>query len=209
MERHGSSTFTPDPYAPRNVILRVRWDGSSFVRDSGEPLPDLAEGALATLVVPDLYIADPTARESLLRADTITVRIPAREVWVAVAWRHAGERARHELEYWSEPAGFVRFVMAPGPARRFALLRAEVDAEAIQVRSRADGHMRLEPIRCSVKELALHCDSLNELATRLSERFEDKRVSHSMRALDCCSLRDGDDYVRLRHVVEQAAPAQP
>lgn len=218
--------------AMKTVNIKAKFDGKTFVTPKGEALPALKKGATVEIRVIATSLADQEAVRRLTATDQVEV-LPAGTLLYAVV-RGLPDAASRDLpptRQELDDRDYLRWCLHERIRDRFAGDTAPFKPEgAVEVilqeplfmTLRGDKRPNLQPCRCEIpyfrhsgeKPEDPSATSLNHALTRISERFETTRISHSGNAfLRYFEDRDGrlqrldtiSDWPREDHPTRQAA----
>ena len=152
----------------KHLRIGVRFEGSGFVLLDGKPLPKLAEGSVADLVVAPESIKDESIRFSLTSEKSMNLLEKGATVMIGVSPNMIEDIFAEGLI----PASALSI---PSP---YLFVAVVLNAD-LWLQVRGDQEARLSSCTCTITALGAKADSLNHAFTVISQAFETKRRSHS------------------------------
>ena len=162
-----SGQLSKDRYEKR-LRIDVRFDGTSFVLPDGRPLPALAKGSVAEIVLAPECIENETVRANLTDQKSTPFLKEGAVVLVGVSPTMIESSAAEGLI----PANAVPILSA------YLFVEVKLDAD-LWLLVRGDQEARLSTALCTIPSLNTKAKSLNHAFMLISEAFETKRRSHS------------------------------
>lgn len=158
-------SFFPDP-SRKTVNIPVRVRNGAIVQADDPPLPDIADGALGDLVLPEWTIQDKIQLEALQRHTVIRLLTADSSIWIGLS----PESMQH--------------TKTPPLCRPDRLLSRFLFAEALlendlNLLIRGTKAAQLQPCRVHIPALRTTAESVNHAFTLLSTEFETRRMSHT------------------------------
>jgi hypothetical protein len=155
----------PDPLA-RTVRIPVRVTDEGLRLLNGGPIPSIESDTVAELIVPAFALRNEKQRKILTSFVAGPILPLGTRLLAGLRPRtdQKGLISKHEAD--AMPSGWPQF--------------AEIIlTQPLELAVRATKRATLKPCRCHVPALGSTADSLNHAYTKLSERFERHRISHS------------------------------
>jgi hypothetical protein len=152
----------------KRLRIGVLFDGASFLLLDGQPLPKLAKGSIAELVVAPESIEDASIRASLTGQKSIHFLAEGSLILFGVSPTMIGDK---------EAAGLVR-PEHPRILSEYLFVEVKLNAD-LWLQVRGDQEAGLSRCLCTITALGRPAESLNHAFTLISEAYETKRRSHS------------------------------
>ena len=176
------------------IPVRIRNDGNIEYFYGGE-LPEMREGTIGDLVVPEWSVADQSEVARLQQEHVVSLPDSGSEVLFAVDGRQTPAELRQHLKK----------VTAWGPKKSHAgegiidAVEVILDKTPLQLRLRGTKPAKLQGVSCSIPSLDMKARSLNHAYRLVSEHFEPKRISHSGNVFELAYVNSGGRWVSLGH----------
>jgi hypothetical protein len=162
-----SGQLSKDRYEKR-LRIGVHFDGTNFVLLDGKPLPALAKGSVAEIVLAPECIEDESIRATLTRQKSTPLLKKGAAVLVGVSPSMIeGHPAKGLI-----PAHAAPILSA------YLFVEVKLDAD-LWLLVRGDQEARLSNSPCTIPSLNKEAKSLNHAFMLISEAYETKRRSHS------------------------------
>jgi hypothetical protein len=156
----------PDPFA-RTIRLRVTLTDAYCTLPNGEPLPAIAPGTSAEIIIQATALIDPSEREKFTREDRLLLLLKQTELWARVKPDTVEEHlAAHR-------------VLKTGLGGKDGLFVVLLLVDDLYLIKRTGKSAMLDECRCHIPALGIDVASVNEAYTRISAAFEPWRRSHS------------------------------
>jgi hypothetical protein len=157
--------------------IGARFDGTSFVLLDGKPLPALAKGSVAEIVLAPECVEDATVRANLLEQKSTPFLKGGTFVLVGVS---------PTMIENPSAKGLIDDASILSP---YLFIEIKLDADLrLLVRGDQEAHLPASP--CTIPSLNKKAKSLNHAFTLISEAYETKRLSHSGNVFERAYARD-------------------
>ena len=167
------------------IPVRIRTNGG-IEYFYGGALPEMGDGTIGDLVVPERSITD--QREvSRLQQEHVVRFLPPRSV---ILFAVDGTNTPAELEQHLKEA--ITLGMKKSHAIELTLNRIP-----LRLRLRGTKPAMLEGVPCWIPSLQIEAKSLNHAYRLVSERFEPSRISHSGNVFELGYFKSGDTWISL------------
>jgi hypothetical protein len=195
----------PDKFA-RTVRLLVRFEDGLWRLSNGEPLPKLKEDTLAELIVPVYELVKQEDRDRWTAEHRRVMYPKGTSLWAKVSGKGGVPRKAN---------GCAQRIIWPCGLGSVVEIRLTAD---LQLLLRPGKMALLEPCACAIPVLDATAASLNEAYTRISQKYEPHRRSHTGSAFKFVHYDDGkvlrplDDrrlQMELEGVQKPEAPGTP
>lgn len=197
MKIHQRGEFTAEKYAEQ-VVIHAVFDGKKLVQSDGRPLPRMAEGARVQIRVPAVYL-QLSEDENHLKQEEMREFLPHGSiVFAAVDLRGIKDRIyKHqpidqELGYLLDLAEDVRRHHDIGDMQQLQPYEGLIPVrlhEPLTIIRRGLKSYRFMPCKCEILHYPhehAEVNSLNQVLTKISERMEIHRASHTGNAFVRC-----------------------
>src|ERR1035441_766559 len=148
--------------------IGVRFDGAKFLLLNGDPLPAVANGSVAELVLAPECIQDPNVRARLTGEISVQILEKGSVVLLGVSPSMVNDLRADGLVRAKEIPILSEYLFVEVKLNEHQWLQVRGDQEA-----------RLSPCDCTITALKRNAQSINHAFTLISEAFETRRRSHS------------------------------
>lgn len=168
------------------TVLPVEFKNGKFVLKDGKKLPAIKEGARAEIVIPSFYIEDQKIKAEYNK-EQIYSFFPAKtnlfaELYVR-SFDNLTDEEKNALELYQN---------------RY-LVEIELIDE-LNIKDRGTKYPRLEACKCKVVKLKdFEAKSLNEIYSKLSQKYESHRMSHTGNVFDKIYYFQDETYKQLKY----------
>lgn len=168
------------------TVLPVEFKNGTFVLKGGGKIPAIKEGARAEIVIPSFYIEDKKIKEEYNK-EQIFLFFPAKtNLYVELYVRSFDDLTDEEKD-----------------TLKFYQNRYLVEIELIDelnLKDRGTKYPRLEACKCKVVKLKdFEAKSLNEIYSKLSQKYESHRMSHTGNVFDKIYYFEDETYTQLKY----------
>jgi len=168
------------------TVLPVEFKNGKFVLKDGQKLPAIKEGARAEIVIPTFYIDDKKIKEEYNKEQIFPFFPSKTALYVELYVRSFDDLMDKEKE-----------------ALRFYQNRYLIEIELIDelnIKDRGTKYPRLEACKCKVVKLKdFEAKSLNEIYSKLSQKYEPHRMSHTGNVFDKIYYFQDEIYKQLKY----------
>ena len=182
----------------KTLIIPARWMNGEWKPFYGGSMPKLNEGTLAEIIVPQAAFIDSSEIRRFSIEDEIVIQKAGSTLWAAMSpnFGMGGPKLGFPANVRTRPQDGLEKVNLVG----FLI------EEDLLLRLRGTKKALLENCRCKLEELPpeVLVQSVNQAYTRLSERYEAKRTSHTGNVFDKVFCRDAGLLVPLDELRQQA-----
>ena len=159
-------------------------DGKIQLKDGGK-LPKIKNGAKAEITIPSFYIENSELKKQYNKEELFTFFKNGTELYVEMYIKNFNDldEKMKSLPFHFENRHLVKIILK----------------DELKIKHRGTKYPRLESCPVNVVGFDLEAKSLNEIYSKLSQIYENHRMSHTGNVFDKIYFKDGKKYLKIRY----------